>query len=359
MTNDSNIQNSDTEVLNKAIEWLDDGYTVELVTVAKTWGSSPRPPGSIAAVRSDGHLVGSVSGGCIEKQLAVRIDDTTRVKAFAHEITDDEARRFGLPCGGHLELVFEQLNDSTEFKNILTAIDERQRLARTVDLTDTTQVSYKEVDRTVNFHYDGSQLRKVFGPGWRMLIIGGGQLSRYVAQFAQALDYDVIVCEPRAEYASSFDVSGCTLVSQLPDEAVLQYATDHHSVVLALTHDSNLDDSALIEALPSNAYYVGALGSRANNERRRTRLTDIGVENVDRLHGPDLPQSVCDRAASVDCKPLRFVRYSAQIQGESICIKNLKYTCNSIASCNPLRVPGGFRTNAIPTPLHSGLIVNM
>jgi len=286
MTNDSNIQNSDTEVLNKAIEWLDDGYTVELVTVAKTWGSSPRPPGSIAAVRSDGHLVGSVSGGCIEKQLAVRIDDTTRVKAFAHEITDDEARRFGLPCGGHLELVFEQLNDSTEFKNILTAIDERQRLARTVDLTDTTQVSYKEVDRTVNFHYDGSQLRKVFGPGWRMLIIGGGQLSRYVAQFAQALDYDVIVCEPRAEYASSFDVSGCTLVSQLPDEAVLQYATDHHSVVLALTHDSNLDDSALIEALPSNAYYVGALGSRANNERRRTRLTDIGVENVDRLHGP-------------------------------------------------------------------------
>ena len=286
MSSKDAIQSSDVEVLKKAIEWLDNGDTVELVTVAKTWGSSPRPPGSIAAVRSDGHLVGSVSGGCIEKQLAIRIDDTDRAQAFAHEITDDEARRFGLPCGGHLELVFEQLTDSSELKTILSAIDSRKRLARTVNLDNKSEVTYEEVDRTVDFHYDRAQIRKIFGPGWRMLIIGGGQLSRYVAQFAQALDYDVIVCEPRQEYASSFDVPGCTLVSTLPDEAVLQHATDHHSVVLALTHDSNLDDSALVEALPSNAYYVGALGSRANNERRRKRLTDIGVENVDRLHGP-------------------------------------------------------------------------
>lgn len=286
MSSRDTIQSSDVEVLTTAIEWLDNGSAVELVTVAKTWGSSPRPPGSIAAVRSDGHLVGSVSGGCIEKQLAVRIDDTDRVKAFTHQITDDEARRFGLPCGGHLELVFEQLTDSSELKTILTAIDNRKRLARTVDLSNTSEVSYEEVNRSIDFHYDGSKIRKIFGPGWRMLIIGGGQLSRYVAQFAQALDYDVIVCEPRQEYASSFNVPGCTLVSSLPEEAVLQHAADHHSVVLALTHDSNLDDSALVEALPSNAYYVGALGSRANNDRRRKRLTDIGVENVDRLHGP-------------------------------------------------------------------------
>ena len=291
MADNGSIQSSDVEVLNRAIEWLDNGYSVELITVAKTWGSSPRPPGSIAAVRSDGHLVGSVSGGCIEKQLAVRIDDTDRAQAFSHEISDDEARRFGLPCGGHLELVFENLQDSTGLKEICHAIKERKRLARTVDLqtTDAKQqqhVKLESVDRTVEFLYDGSKIRKVFGPGWRMLLIGGGQLSRYVAQFAQALDYDVIVCEPRPEYAGSFSVPGCTLVSSLPDEAVLAHATDHHSVVLALTHDSNLDDSALIEALPSNAYYVGALGSRANNARRKKRLHDIGVENVERLHGP-------------------------------------------------------------------------
>ena len=286
MADSASIKNSDIEVLSQSIEWLDNGYTVELVTVAKTWGSSPRPPGSIAAVRSDGHLVGSVSGGCIEKQLAVRIDDAQRVRAFSHEITNDEARRFGLPCGGHLELVFEKLTDSSELKNILQAIDERRRLARTVNLSDASQVSYEEVDRSVDFHYDETRIRKVFGPDWRMLLIGAGQLSRFVAQFAQTLDYDVIVCEPREEYASSFNVPGCKLVSLLPDEAVLEHATDHHSVVLALTHDSNLDDSALIEALPSNAWYVGALGSKANNERRRKRLAEIGVENVDRLHGP-------------------------------------------------------------------------
>lgn len=297
MANNGSIANSDTEVLNKAIEWLDDGHAVELVTVAKTWGSSPRPPGSIAAIRSDGHLVGSVSGGCIEKQLAIRIDDTDRAQAFSHEISDDEARKYGLPCGGHLELVFENLTDSSELKKIKRAISNRKRLSRTVNLqavsslpdpTGTTYeaVTYEEVDRSVEFHYDGNSIRKVFGPGWRMLLIGGGQLSRYVAQFAQALDYDVIVCEPREEYASSFDVPGCTLITSLPEDAVLEYATDHHSVVLALTHDSNLDDSALVEALPSNAYYVGALGSRANNQRRRKRLKDIGVENVNRLHGP-------------------------------------------------------------------------
>ena len=287
MTSSNNIiQNSDDEVLAQAIDWLDSGHTVELITVARTWGSSPRPPGSIAAVRSDGHIVGSVSGGCIEKQLAVRIDDSDRAKAFSHTVSDDEARRFGLPCGGQLELVFEQLSQSQPLKDIQQAIAHRKRLARTVELASVNSVSIEEVDRSVEFLYDDKSIRKVFGPGWRMLLIGAGQLSRYVARFALALDYEVIVCEPREEYASSFNVDGCTLVNSLPDEAVIEHAQDHHSVVLALTHDSNLDDSALIEALPSNAYYVGALGSKANNTRRRKRLDDIGVDNVERLHGP-------------------------------------------------------------------------
>lgn len=281
------IDNSDTEVLNQAIRWLDDGQQVELITVARTWGSSPRPPGSLAAVREDGHLVGSVSGGCIEKQLALRIDNNDRARSFAHEISNDEARKFGLPCGGKLELVFEALEDSSELKTILNLVENRKRIARTTTL-ETGNTVIDEVGRETEFLFDKKQLRKVFGPGWRMLLIGGGQLSRYVAQFAQALDYEVIVCEPRPEFASTWSVDGCTLTTSLPEEAVLEYATDHHSVVLALTHDPNLDDSALIEALPSDAFYVGALGSKANNERRRKRLVGIGVEqeHTDRLHGP-------------------------------------------------------------------------
>lgn len=281
------MNNSDTEVVTQAIEWLDQGYRVELITVARTWGSSPRPPGSLAAVREDGHLVGSVSGGCIEKQLAIRIDNNERARTFSHEISNEEARKFGLPCGGQLELVFEALQDSMQLKNIVQQVSERKRIARTVTL-ESGLANIEEVDRTADFLFDGSQIRKVFGPGWRMLLIGGGQLSRYVAQFALALDYEVIVCEPRQEFVSSWNVPGCVISNKLPEDAVPEFATDHHSVVLALTHDPNLDDSALIEALPSNAFYVGALGSRANNERRKKRLIGIGVEEheVQRMHGP-------------------------------------------------------------------------
>ncbi len=281
------IDNSDNEVLQQAIEWLDDGRLVELITVARTFGSSPRPPGSLAAVRDDGHLVGSVSGGCIEKQLAVRINEDTRSRSFAHEISNEEAKKFGLPCGGRIELVFEALDDSSELKKVVDAITKRQRIARTLTLdTGTTEIT--KVDRDTNFHFDGSQIRKIFGPGWRVLLIGGGQLSRFVAQFAQALDYEVVVCEPRPEFIGAWNVDGCIVTDSLPEDAVLQYATDQHSVVLALTHDPNLDDSALIEALPSNAFYVGALGSKANNERRKKRLVGIGLEadEVARLHGP-------------------------------------------------------------------------
>ncbi len=281
------MKNSDTEVLSQAIEWLDQGHQVELITVARTWGSSPRPPGSLAAVREDGHLVGSVSGGCIEKQLAIRIDNDNRSTSFAHEISNEEAKKFGLPCGGQLELVFEALSNSSELSRVLELVSERKRIARTITL-DTAETTLVEVDRHTDFQFNGTHLRKVFGPGWRMLLIGGGQLSRYVAQFAQALDYEIIVCEPRAEFSSSWSVPNCTITTLLPDEAVLKYATDQHSVVLALTHDPNLDDSALIEALPSEAFFVGALGSQANNDRRRKRLVGIGVdqEHTNRLHGP-------------------------------------------------------------------------
>ena len=281
------IENSDQEVIHQAIEWLDQGHKVELVTVARTWGSSPRPPGSLAAVRDDGHLVGSVSGGCIEKQLAIRIDSDDRARTFAHEISNDEARKFGLPCGGQLELVFEALNNADELKSIVREVADRKRVARTVTL-ESGHTQIEQVDRNTEFLFDGNQLRKVFGPEWRVLLIGGGQLSRYVAQFARALDYEVVVCEPRPEFISSWNIPDCIISDKLPDEAVLEFATDHHSVVLALTHDPNLDDSALIEALPSDAFYVGALGSKANNERRKKRLTGIGVEDseVQRLHGP-------------------------------------------------------------------------
>jgi len=137
--------------------------------------------------------------------------------------------------------------------------------------------------------WDGRTLTTLHGPAWRLLIVGAGQISTYLAQMAQALDYQVYICDPRSEYAAEWNVPGTTLVPGMPDDAVIALGLDPHSAVVALTHDAKLDDMVLLEALKSPAFYVGALGSRINNERRRERLLqyfDLSQAEVDRLYGP-------------------------------------------------------------------------
>ena len=121
-----------------------------------------------------------------------------------------------------------------------------------------------------------------------MLIIGAGQTSNYLARMAQALDYQVFVCDPRAEMRETWDVSDTVLMSEMPDDAVLALQADSATVIIALTHDPKLDDMALLEALKSPAFYVGALGSKANNKKRRERLAmfDLTDQEIARLHGP-------------------------------------------------------------------------
>lgn len=281
------MHNSHREVLTQCADWLEAGHGVDLVTVARTWGSSPRPPGSLAAVRDDGVLVGSVSGGCVEKQLCESFRGEGQAVSFTHRVDDEQARRFGLACGGQLELVFESLLDAAPLRDILTRLDKRQRVSRQVQVGSNTAV-VDEAPRDAVFAWDGQQLRQVFGPAWRVLLIGAGQLSRYTAEFALALDFEVIVCEPRPEFRKTWAIDAAKLIDSLPDAAVLKYATDPQSAVLALTHDPNLDDLALMEALPGHAFYVGALGSTRNYERRCKRLAAVGLPAaaIARLRGP-------------------------------------------------------------------------
>ena len=135
---------------------------------------------------------------------------------------------------------------------------------------------------------EGDVLTSVHGPRWRLFIIGAGQLSRFVAQVATAMDYHVTVCDPREEYRSGWSVPGVRVVHMMPDDLVLESHLDARSAVLALTHDPKLDDLALMEALKSSAFYVGAIGSRANNASRRERLKlfDVSEEQLAKLHGP-------------------------------------------------------------------------
>jgi len=281
----------DHEVLKRSAEWLEAGRRVLLVTVVKTWGSSPRPEGAMLAVRDDGLVVGSVSGGCIEDDIVDRTRrlgmTQTRAEAVTYGVSADEARRFGLPCGGTIQLVVEPLTRESGMLALLREIEAGRLVARRLDLL-TGDVTLHPANAGDGLAFDGATLTTIHGPRYRLLVIGASQLSKYLAQIAVGLDYHVIVCDPREEYTETWDIPGVSVVRTMPDDTVRSLHLDERCAVVALTHDPKLDDMALMEALKSPAFYVGALGSRANNAKRRERLRDVDVtaDEIARLHGP-------------------------------------------------------------------------
>lgn len=281
----------DIAVLTTLHAWQPGALPVWLVTVVETFGSSPRPRGAMLALRGDGVAVGSVSGGCIEADLASRALQgqlpVDRCTVVAYGVTREEARRFGLPCGGAMRLVVEPVREQEWVARALQAIRAHRMVSRTLHLG-ATRVVLGDATRSDVTRFDGDTLTTVHGPRWRLLIIGAGHTSAYLARMAQALDYQVIVCDPRAEMRQTWDVPDTLLLGEMPDDAVLALEVDACTAIIALTHDPKLDDMALLEALKSPAFYVGALGSRAHNAMRRERLAlfDLTQEEIDRLHGP-------------------------------------------------------------------------
>ncbi len=281
----------DLEVLKTSAAWIASGRRCELITVIKTWGSSPRPVGATLAICEDGTVIGSVSGGCIEDDLIARVRDEgirrTLPEIVSYGITADEAHRFGLPCGGTIELSIEPLSERSRLAELLERLDQHELVQRRLDLH-TGDVELSKAAAGAQMQVSERAMVTLHGPRWRLLIIGAGQLSRFLAQIATAMDYHVIVCDPREEYRAGWQVDGVQLVHDMPDDIVLSMKLDHRSAVVALTHDPKLDDLALMEALKSDAFYVGAIGSRLNNSKRRERLLefDLTPEQLARLHGP-------------------------------------------------------------------------
>ncbi|HYD80694.1 MAG TPA: XdhC family protein [Paucimonas sp.] len=281
----------DLEVLKACDLWIAQGRKCELVTVIKTWGSSPRPPGATLAICEDGRVVGSVSGGCIEDDLIERVRREgiarTAPELVTYGITADEARRFGLPCGGTIQLAIEPLSGKSRIAELLTRLTRHELVARRLDLT-SGEVDLSPATAGMAMQASAAALTTIHGPRWRLLIIGAGQLSRFLAQIALGMDYHVTVCDPREEYRDGWQVRGVEVVHAMPDDLVLEMKLDGRSAVVALTHDPKLDDLALMEALKSEAFYVGAIGSRANHAKRRERLRqfDLSAAQIARLHGP-------------------------------------------------------------------------
>lgn len=285
------MESLDLRVLADALAWRRAGHAVTLVTVVETWGSAPRPPGALLAVRGDGVVSGSVSGGCVEDDLIARVkagERTALPSMIAYGVSKEEAARFGLPCGGTLRLLQEPLTDTAWVEQLLARTAAHELVARTLSIA-TGEVTLASASREQAMAFDGTQLTTLFGPRWRVLLVGAGQLSQAVAQVAQLIDFEVLVCDPREEYALTLDVPGAIRMPGMPDDVVRDLGCDAHTAVVALTHDPKLDDMALLEALRSGAFYVGALGSSRNQARRKERLAEhFGLTEAElaRLHGP-------------------------------------------------------------------------
>jgi xanthine dehydrogenase accessory factor len=285
------LDSVDLQVLKSAREWLKAGHRVVLATVVKTWGSAPRPIGALTAIRDDGIVEGSVSGGCIEDDMIARVRSRDLVQetpaVTRYGVSAEQAQRFGLPCGGTLELVLEPLHAESGLDELLSRVERHELVKRRLDM-ETGRAEISAGKWSDQLAFDGTALVSVHGPHWRLLLIGAGQLSKYLAQMAQALGYHVTVCDPREEYANTWDIPNVEVTRGMPDDVVIAMNLDAHSAVVALTHDPKLDDMALLEALKSPAFYVGAIGSRKNNDARRRRLAefDLSQREIDRLHGP-------------------------------------------------------------------------
>lgn len=294
-------------VLRQLCAWRQQGQSALLATVVRTWGSSPRPVGSVMALRSDGSVVGSVSGGCIEDDLIARYTqvhaaassgqapshtETARLtglpETMTYGLSAEEAHRFGLPCGGTLELLLEYDPDPQLLHELVVALEAGRLVQRSLDLRDGSVRLQAGAAADALLRSD-RVLRNTFGPGYRMLLIGAGALAEYLSSMALSCGFAVTLCDPRTEYLGNWPEPRVQIVTDMPDDAVAAFAPDPRSCVVALSHDPKLDDLALIDALQSDAFYVGAIGSRRNQAARRERLmTHFGLDAglMDRLHGP-------------------------------------------------------------------------
>lgn len=291
------MENADQLVLGKILGWLDAGQRSWLCTVVKTWGSSPRPVGSLLSCNEKGEIAGSLSGGCveddlIEKLIAGEVAGDAPAQMIYGE-TQEESDRFGLPCGGQLHITIEPIEPKHReaIQTIVEHLEQRTCIERTTNLK-SGEITVKPVPRFQHLKVaeteSGTDVTQVFGPRFQLFLIGAGPVSIYAAQMALTLDYQVLVCDPRPEMIEQWPVEGVQLVNKMPDDAVADHADDRFSAIIALTHDPRIDDMGLMQALKTDAFFIGAMGSERTSAKRRERLLqlDLTQDEIDKLHAP-------------------------------------------------------------------------
>ncbi len=287
------MRTQDYEVLSHAHQWLQQGDKPWLCTIVKAIGSSPRPIGSMLSCLENGLQTGSLSGGCVEDDLLERLHNqqipNDKPLVVEYGVTPEENERLGLPCGGRLYILVQQLDegDLPWLDEIINAMNERKCVIRHLDIN-SGKSTIKPVEHFATLSFDESSLQQCYGPRMRMLLVGAGQLGQSIAELALAMDYEVLVTDTRENMLAQWEGPEVSLIQGMPDDVVLQNAADKFSIVITLTHDPRIDDMALMEALKTDAWYVGSLGSQRTTDKRLERLKTLGLEDehIAKLHAP-------------------------------------------------------------------------
>ena len=300
-------------LLSKMLEWLEQGRSVALATVIQTWGSAPQPAGSQLLVDADGNFLGSVSGGCVEAEViteAAEVIATGAPKSLEFGVGDDVAWKAGLACGGAIRVFVEQVGQGTGapemFQALLGDVGARRPSALVTNLATGERVlihSPDDLGRDLAAVVEqafgsgspaalatsgGELFVNMFNPTIRLVIVGAVHISQEIVPMARAVGHDLVIVDPRPGFATEERFPDIPILREWPDEALPRIGLDHRTAVVALTHDPKLDDPALILAVSSQAFYVGALGSRKTHAKRVERLLQSGLSaaDVERICAP-------------------------------------------------------------------------
>lgn len=277
------------DVLPTLLNWHRAGHRFATAIVTQTWGSSPRPIGAVMGIREDGHVIGSVSGGCVESaviQAALEAlqDGTPRMLDFG-SLSDEQVWEVGLSCGGRIRVWVDPHPTSRSDWDALPK-------ARTVYETDLETGERKVVDdpTILESHESEGRFFHVVSPPDRLVVVGAVHIAVPLVRFAKSLDFEVIVVDPRAALASAerFPDAPDQVIVAWPDDALPNLELGPSTYAVVLTHDPKIDDAALVHLLRSPVAYVGALGSRATQAKRRAFLAEAGFSEseIARIHGP-------------------------------------------------------------------------
>ncbi len=287
------MNSMDQQVIVQLSSWLKAGKQCWLCTIVSTFGSSPRPIGSLLACNEDGQYCGSLSGGCVEDDLRESILKGELAKdkpeRISYGVAAEDVLKLGLPCGGQLEVIIEPINKTHTviYQKLAQSVANRKLITRVVNLN-SGEVYLQPADQGPTLTILEDYMQHTYGPSFQLLLIGAVQVAYYLSEMAQGLDYEVAICDPRPELIESFPKQDIELTNAMPDDWLRSKNIDQQTAIVALCHDPRIDDMALMEALQLDAFYIGAMGSAKTTEKRKERIQmlDIPIEKIENLHAP-------------------------------------------------------------------------